>query len=135
VRLQRARRREVAAIPSSPAPNIATAESGDSSGAGDRMGWMRTGAAGRLALAVGFGLVWGGWPGAGPSVVRLGYFANVTHAPAIVALAKAFLASELGPGVKLELRIFNAGRKRSRPAPLPAAPASPSSPRSLRRRS
>jgi NitT/TauT family transport system substrate-binding protein len=78
------------------------------------MGWMRTGAAGRLALAVGFGLVWGGCgrgsePGAGPPVVRLGYFANVTHAPAIVALEKGFLASELGPGVKLELRTFNAG--------------------------
>ena len=44
---------------------------------------------------------------AGP--VRLGYFANVTHAPAIVALEQGFFAEALGADVKLEPRTFNAG--------------------------
>ncbi len=65
-----------------------------------------------LALAIGLALAGCGGetgPGAGQPLLRLGYFANVTHAPAIVALEKGFLANELGPGVKLELRTFNAG--------------------------
>ena len=41
--------------------------------------------------------------------VRLGYFANVTHAPAIVALEQGYFAEALGPAVKLEPRTFNAG--------------------------
>jgi NitT/TauT family transport system substrate-binding protein len=45
----------------------------------------------------------------GAAVVRLGYFANVTHAPAIVALEQGFFAEELGAGVSLEPRSFNAG--------------------------
>ncbi len=44
-----------------------------------------------------------------PTVVRLGYFANVTHAPAIVALEQGYLAEALGPRAKLEPRTFNAG--------------------------
>jgi len=48
-------------------------------------------------------------PEAAPSVVRLGYFANVTHAPAIVALEQGYLSEALGPGVTLETRTFNAG--------------------------
>ena len=44
-----------------------------------------------------------------PSVVRLGYFANVTHAPAIVALERGWFAEALGAGVALEPRTFNAG--------------------------
>jgi NitT/TauT family transport system substrate-binding protein len=55
------------------------------------------------------------WPAAGrarpdaaPPVLRLGYFANVTHAPAIWRRA-GLPAEALGPGVKLELRTFNAG--------------------------
>src|SRR5262245_52997072 len=51
-----------------------------------------------------------GDPEAGaPAVVRLGYFANVTHAPAIVALEQGWLAEALGPDVALEPRTFNAG--------------------------
>jgi NitT/TauT family transport system substrate-binding protein len=70
--------------------------------------------AGLRALGLAIGLVLAGCGGdAGPDadrpLLRLGYFANVTHAPAIVALEKGFLASELGPDVKLELRTFNAG--------------------------
>ena len=44
-----------------------------------------------------------------PAVVRLGYFANVTHAPAIVALEQGYLGEALGAGVTLETRTFNAG--------------------------
>ena len=44
-----------------------------------------------------------------PTVVRLGYFANVTHAPAIVALEQGWFAEALGAGVALEPRTFNAG--------------------------
>jgi NitT/TauT family transport system substrate-binding protein len=71
---------------------------------------LRAAAAAMLALA--------GWlPGCGgadappgaASVVRLGYFANVTHAPAIVALERGLLAEQLGAGVALETRTFNAG--------------------------
>jgi len=42
-------------------------------------------------------------------VVRVGYFANVTHAPAIVGLLQGFFAAELGTGVRLEPHTFNAG--------------------------
>jgi len=65
-----------------------------------------------LALALGLALAACGGdsePDAGPPVLRLGYFANVTHAPAIVALEEGFLANELGLEVKLDLRTFNAG--------------------------
>jgi NitT/TauT family transport system substrate-binding protein len=44
-----------------------------------------------------------------PAVVRLGYFANVTHAPAIVAMEQGWFAEALGAGVALEPRTFNAG--------------------------
>ena len=48
--------------------------------------------------------------GAAPSpVLRVGYFANVTHAPAIVAFEQGLLAEELGSGVRIEARTFNAG--------------------------
>jgi NitT/TauT family transport system substrate-binding protein len=46
---------------------------------------------------------------AGPAVVRLGYFANVTHAPALVALEQGLFGEALGPGVTLETHVFNAG--------------------------
>src|SRR5262245_38571412 len=48
-------------------------------------------------------------PASGPAVVRLGYFANVTHAPALVGLDQGFFAAELGTGASLETRTFNAG--------------------------
>jgi len=41
--------------------------------------------------------------------VRLGYFPNITHAPAIVAIEQGFLAEELGRDVAVETRSFNAG--------------------------
>lgn len=44
----------------------------------------------------------------GPAEVRLGYFPNVTHAPAIIGQRKEFYAKELG-STKLSVTNFNAG--------------------------
>jgi len=46
---------------------------------------------------------------AGPATeLRLGYFGNVTHAPALVGVAKGLFADELGD-TKLSTQVFNAG--------------------------
>ena len=47
-------------------------------------------------------------PDGAASSLKLGYFANVTHAPALVALQKGFFATELG-STKLDTEVFNAG--------------------------
>ncbi len=49
----------------------------------------------------------GAAPGPAPSV-RLGYFANITHAAAIIGVNRGFIAQELGT-TRLETQIFNAG--------------------------
>jgi NitT/TauT family transport system substrate-binding protein len=41
--------------------------------------------------------------------LRLGYFANITHAVPLVGVANGDYAKELGPNVKLDTKIFNAG--------------------------
>ena len=41
--------------------------------------------------------------------LRLGYFPNVTHAPAIVGVADGTFAAALGPKVELETNTFNSG--------------------------
>jgi NitT/TauT family transport system substrate-binding protein len=41
--------------------------------------------------------------------LRLGYFPNLTHAPALVGLKKGFFADALGNTVKVETHTFNAG--------------------------
>jgi NitT/TauT family transport system substrate-binding protein len=41
--------------------------------------------------------------------LRLGYFPNVTHAPAIVGLEEGLIEGQLGDNVKLELTAFNSG--------------------------
>jgi sulfonate transport system substrate-binding protein len=46
---------------------------------------------------------------AGPVTLRLGYFPNVTHAPAIVGVDSGVFAAALGPDVTLEVSHFNAG--------------------------
>jgi NitT/TauT family transport system substrate-binding protein len=43
------------------------------------------------------------------TTVRLGVFANVTHAPGLVAIESGLLKEELGPDVNLEVNYFNAG--------------------------
>lgn len=42
------------------------------------------------------------------TTLRLGYFANVTHAPALVGVGKGLIAKDLG-STKLETQVFNAG--------------------------
>ncbi|MCW3839387.1 ABC transporter substrate-binding protein, partial [Micromonospora yasonensis] len=46
---------------------------------------------------------------AGPVTLRLGYFPNITHAPAVVGVEKGIFTEKLGSGVKLETKTFNAG--------------------------
>jgi sulfonate transport system substrate-binding protein len=41
--------------------------------------------------------------------LRLGYFPNITHAPALVGVEKGIFAEKLGPNVTLTLSAFNAG--------------------------
>jgi NitT/TauT family transport system substrate-binding protein len=49
-------------------------------------------------------------PGRSGSVtLRLGYFPNVTHAPAIIGTQSGSFAKALGSDVKLELKTFNSG--------------------------
>jgi NitT/TauT family transport system substrate-binding protein len=50
----------------------------------------------------------GGSASAQPTTVRLGYFPNITHAPALVGVQKGFFQQELGEN-KLETSTFNAG--------------------------
>jgi NitT/TauT family transport system substrate-binding protein len=45
----------------------------------------------------------------GNTTLRLGYFANVTHAPALIGVQSGSFATKLGPNVKLETKTFNAG--------------------------
>jgi NitT/TauT family transport system substrate-binding protein len=66
-------------------------------------------AAACLVLAAASGCDAGSERDPAPSTVRLGYFANVTHAPAILALEQGWFAEALGSDVRLEPRSFNAG--------------------------
>jgi NitT/TauT family transport system substrate-binding protein len=43
------------------------------------------------------------------ATLRLGYFPNVTHAPAVLGVEDGLFATALGPNVNLELSTFNAG--------------------------
>jgi NitT/TauT family transport system substrate-binding protein len=67
---------------------------------------------GSLALAACGG---GDRAGAGPTAepapvtLHLGYFPNITHAPALVGVEKGFLAGALAPNVTLKTATFNAG--------------------------
>lgn len=45
----------------------------------------------------------------GKVTLRLGYFANITHAPALVGLGKGLFAASLGSNVTLQPATFNAG--------------------------
>jgi sulfonate transport system substrate-binding protein len=44
-----------------------------------------------------------------PVTLRLGYFPNVTHAPAIIGVETGLFEEALGPNVELELKTFNSG--------------------------
>jgi len=59
-------------------------------------------------------LLLGGWacnrgPGTASSVIRVGYFANLTHAQALVGLAGGDFARALGSRTTIETTVFNAG--------------------------
>jgi NitT/TauT family transport system substrate-binding protein len=41
--------------------------------------------------------------------VRLGYFPNITHSQALIGVSRGDFQKELGEGVKLETKVFNAG--------------------------
>ncbi|MCO8272288.1 ABC transporter substrate-binding protein [Actinoplanes sp. TRM 88003] len=41
--------------------------------------------------------------------LRLGYFPNITHAPALIGVNKKFFETALGTGTKLDTKTFNAG--------------------------
>ena len=68
-----------------------------------------------VGLVLGVGLVVNASAGASvrrqgdATAVRLGYFDNVTHAPALVGLEEGFFEEALGSDAKLETSIFNAG--------------------------
>ena len=68
-----------------------------------------------IGLAVGIGLVAVAPAGASArdkrdsTTVRLGYFDNVTHAPALVGLEEGFFENALGSQDELETSIFKAG--------------------------
>jgi NitT/TauT family transport system substrate-binding protein len=60
-----------------------------------------------LALVVPAGAAKKG--GSEPVTLRLGYFPNVTHAPAIVGVEEKLFEKALGPNVDLQLSTFNSG--------------------------
>jgi len=75
-------------------------------------GTRRAGAAATLfaALAIAASACGGGGAKAGGSVtLRLGYFPNLTHAPAIIGLEKGFFKEKLGSKVTIDAKTFNAG--------------------------
>ena len=44
-----------------------------------------------------------------PLTIQLGYFPNLTHAPALVGIKKGFFVTALGSSVTIETHTFNAG--------------------------
>src|SRR5262245_54676511 len=51
----------------------------------------------------------GGSDAGGPVTLRLGHFPNLTHATAIVGVEKGIFQQELGSGITLDVKTFNAG--------------------------
>jgi NitT/TauT family transport system substrate-binding protein len=49
------------------------------------------------------------FPDSGPVTLRLGYFANLTHAEPLVGLNNGIFAQELGPNVTIDQKTFNGG--------------------------
>ena len=48
-------------------------------------------------------------PGSAHITLRLGFLANITHAPALVALNKGFFTKDLGSNVTLKTQVFSSG--------------------------
>ena len=73
---------------------------------------IAAGLAAVTALAAGCQASAASGPGGGssdPVVLRLGFLTNITHAPALIAVAKGYFAKDLGPNVKLEIKPFSTG--------------------------
>jgi NitT/TauT family transport system substrate-binding protein len=83
------------------------------SGYGLRRALIAAGIAAVTAVAAGCGAAGAGsgspaGPGR-PVVLRLGFLTNITHAPALIGVAKGFFTKELGTGVTLKIVSFSAG--------------------------
>src|SRR4051812_40358371 len=50
-----------------------------------------------------------GGQAAAPAELRLGYFANLTHAAALIGVQQHYFTQELGSQTKLSTQVFNAG--------------------------
>ena len=80
-----------------------------------RRALLAAGAAAITALAAGCGSSAassssGSGSGSGGHVtLRLGFLANITHAPALVGLNKGFFTKDLGSGVTLKTQVFSSG--------------------------
>jgi len=72
---------------------------------------MAAAVASAMVATVGLtGCAGGGQSGPGAATtVKLGYFPNLTHAPALVGVAKGYFAQQLGDSASLETVTFNAG--------------------------
>ncbi len=71
-------------------------------------------AGGAAALVATLALVAGACSGSeakssGPLTLRLGYYPNLTHAPAIIGVEKGFFKEALGSNVTIDAKTFNAG--------------------------
>ena len=64
-----------------------------------------------VALLAVAGLAGCGGDGSDGNTLRLGYFGNVTHAPAVIGEEAGLFAKALGSGVKIEYSYFNAGNE------------------------
>jgi NitT/TauT family transport system substrate-binding protein len=83
------------------------------SGYGLRRALIAAGMAAVTAVAAGCGAAGAGsgspaGPGR-PVELRLGFLTNITHAPALIGVAKGFFTKELGTGVTLKIVSFSAG--------------------------
>src|SRR5260370_8020071 len=52
---------------------------------------------------------------AAPVTLRLGFLANITHAPALVAVYKGFFTQSLGKNVTLSVKTFSSGTEQPTP--------------------
>ncbi len=74
------------------------------------LGLAACGSSSKPAASTGSG---GTSSGGGSTTLRLGYFPNITHAPALIGVANGSFASKLGPNVNLKLSTFNSGTEAS----------------------
>ena len=61
------------------------------------------------SLLLGLVVLMGGTGWAEPVVVRIGHFPNVTHAQGVIAHRNGWFEKRLGPDVKIQWFVYNAG--------------------------